>query len=463
MMQATETYALCGAVAGFSLAVLHGLVWQVQRVRWSLLFVLSFSVMGVLYAFDAQLQPLGNRPNPLAALMGTTVVAVATLGMVDYTGLSGRTAAAVRVLSIGGALFLCALVLTSTVNRIVGFTVLSTYLVVQAAMAFAAMWRERRRGYGLVFLALSTFPVALLGVWMGLFDVAVLRYIAIVPMSMMGVTVLTTGLLRAQQEAHQELVRRQHAEAALQSMNDVLEQRVVERTRELHEVIAALESFNRTVSHDLRGPLGGIAGVSRMASEAVARGDADGAQRLLASITRQAESSVDLVGSLLALAKVGETDLSPRTLVLDDFVRETIDELRMSDPALAGVAVTIGPLPQVEADPGLLRQVFVNLVGNAAKFAGGRAEPRIELGAFAEDGGHVLFVRDNGVGFASESAPKLFEPFHRLHATQFRGHGVGLSIVKRIVERHGGRIWATAVPDGGATFYFSLGAGRPAP
>lgn len=459
-----ETYALCGAIAGLSLALLHALVWRVQRLRWSVMFSVSFALMGLLYAFDAQLQPAANMPNRWAALLATAVVCLATLGMVDYTALRDRAAAAVRGLALAGGAMLVVLTMTSQVNRLVGFTILSTYLVAQATMAFAAMWRDPRQGYGLVFAALLSFPVALVAVRMGFFDVSVLRYVAIVPMSMMGVTVLTTGLLRAQQEAREELVRRQCAEEALQRLNDALEQRVADRTHELREMVGALESFNRTVSHDLRGPLGGIAGVSRMASEAVARGDTATAQRLLGSITRQAESSVDLVGSLLALAKVGESDMTPRRLVLDDFVRDTIDALQASEPSMAGVRIAVGPLPEVEADPGLLRQVFVNLVGNAAKFAGGVADPRIELGAFPEAGGHVLFVRDNGVGFASEAATGLFEPFQRLHAGQFQGHGVGLSIVKRIVERHGGRIWATAAPNAGATFYFSLGpAGRAAP
>ena len=126
--------------------------------------------------------------------------------------------------------------------------------------------------------------------------------------------------------------------------------------------------------------------------------------------------------------------------------------------------VQVGSLPTVEADPGLLRQVYVNLIGNALKFSREAAEPRVEVGAFAQAGGHVMFVRDNGVGFDSDKAEHLFEPFQRLHRGNFTGHGVGLSIVKRIVERHGGRVWAQSRPQHGATFYFWLGPpGAPPP
>jgi signal transduction histidine kinase len=234
---------------------------------------------------------------------------------------------------------------------------------------------------------------------------------------------------------------------------------VAQRTAELHEVIAGLESFNRSVSHDLRGPLGGIAGVSRLAREALGRGDTDGAARYLEAIAAQAEASSQLVGSLLALARVSEVDLAPQPLDLDRFVRETLEQIRLAEPAGARLPVTLNPLPRVHADPQLLRQVYLNLVGNALKFSREAASPQVELGACEQDGEQVLYVRDNGVGFDAERADGLFEPFRRLHGAQrFQGSGVGLSIVKRIVERHGGRVWAQSRPDAGATFFFSLGA-----
>ena len=120
-------------------------------------------------------------------------------------------------------------------------------------------------------------------------------------------------------------------------------------------------------------------------------------------------------------------------------------------------------LPAVTADPGLLRQVFVNLLGNALKFTRDAVAPQVEVGATSQHGQTVLYVRDNGVGFARESATRLFEPFQRLHGTHFQGSGVGLSIVKRIIERHGGRLWAESTPGEGSTFFFTLGPDPASP
>jgi signal transduction histidine kinase len=130
--------------------------------------------------------------------------------------------------------------------------------------------------------------------------------------------------------------------------------------------------------------------------------------------------------------------------------------MRLADPRGTPLPVTVSALPTVEADPGLLRQVYVNLLGNALKFSREASPPLIEVGAYAEGDQQVLFVRDNGVGFDPAQTERMFRPFTRLHDQRYQGHGVGLSIVKRIVERHGGRLWAQARPNAGATFYFSL-------
>jgi len=309
-----------------------------------------------------------------------------------------------------------------------------------------------------VGLLLVSFPATVAAAAMGWIELSLLRYVAAVPALALGMGVLTTSLLRAQRRATDELRRRKAADEALQILNESLERRVAQRTAELQQVIAGLESFNRSVSHDLRGPLGGIAGVSRLAREALGRGDTAQTARYLDAIETQAESSSQLVGALLALARVSDVDLAPQPLDLDVFVRETLEHIRLAQPAHTRLPVTLHPLPRVHADPELLRQVYVNLVSNALKFSREAASPQVELGACEQDGEQVLYVRDNGVGFDAERAHDLFEPFRRLHGgKRFQGSGVGLSIVKRIVERHGGRIWAQSQPDAGATFFFSLG------
>jgi len=135
-----------------------------------------------------------------------------------------------------------------------------------------------------------------------------------------------------------------------------------------------------------------------------------------------------------------------------------VAQMSLADPMWAVPEVTLQtPLPVVRGDAGLLRQVYVNLIDNARKFTRHRETPRIEVGALSQHGERVFYVRDNGVGFDADGASRLFEPFRRLHGGRFTGHGVGLSIVKRIVERHGGRIWADARLGEGATFMFTLG------
>lgn len=246
-----------------------------------------------------------------------------------------------------------------------------------------------------------------------------------------------------------------HSAEQLQIANETLEQRVESRTAQLREIIGGLESFNRTVSHDLRGPLGGIAGASRKAAEYLGSGQAERAAQMLELIAKSAERTEHLVNALLALARVSETDLHRQRVDTQALVRDVVDQL----PQPAGrppVPVVIGELPEVDADPTLLRQVFVNLIGNALKFASAGSSPQVEVGATLEQGRTVFFVCDNGVGFSSAQAERLFQPFQRLHGARYEGFGLGLSIVKRIVERHQGRIWAEGRPGQGASFHFSV-------
>jgi signal transduction histidine kinase len=456
-VQAVEAFAIAGAWALGSLALLHAIVWRVQRQRWSLQFAIGYGLAALIYSQDALLQTATRYPNRIAAALAVVSVVLITLGMIGYVALPPRVAARLRIAAVAAGTVTFALILLQLLPRIAAFAVYGAFMLGQALLALVAQRREPRHGHGLVFAALLLYPLVVLAAWLGRIEVQWLRYLVMLPMAVSGATVLTTGLLRAQQQAREELRRREQAEAALQSLNDTLEQRVAQRTSELHEMVACLEAFNRSVSHDLRGPLGGIAGVSRLAAEALERGDDATVRRLLAVITGQAESSARLVGDLLALARVGDADLAPQPLDLQALVRDTLEQMRLADPQGAPLPVQVGALPTVEADPGLLRQVYVNLLGNAVKFSRESVPPRIEVGAMVEGGTPVLFVRDNGVGFDAALAQRLFEPFQRLHGSRYAGHGVGLSIVKRIVERHGGRLWAQAEPGVGATFYFSLG------
>lgn len=275
---------------------------------------------------------------------------------------------------------------------------------------------------------------------------------------------LYLAMKRSAEQLQLEIVERERGAAQLREINETLEQRVDRRTADLREVIEGLESFNRTVSHDLRGPLGGIAGVAKLARDHVASGDAAKAEQLLQMIVSRAATAEKLVGALLSMARAVDATLRTQRVDPNVLVQEVIESLQ--PPDTAALPVTLLPMPPIEADPILLRQVFVNLISNALKFSADAGQPvRVEVGAVANDdgGAPVFYVRDNGVGFGQIDATRLFKPFQRLHGAHFDGFGVGLSIVKRIIARHGGDIWAEESAGGGATFLFSLGQRRTTP
>jgi signal transduction histidine kinase len=228
----------------------------------------------------------------------------------------------------------------------------------------------------------------------------------------------------------------------------------------LQELVSNLEAFNRSVSHDLRGPLGGIAGLARLASDAMSGGDTAMVQRSLDAISAQADTSAKLVGTLLQLAHVGDATLARRAVDLDALAHDVIAQLRLGTETSAQAPQAqwiVGALPEVQADADLLRPVLVNLFTNALKFSRNAAQPTVHVDASVDAAGEAtVHVRDNGVGFDPAAAGRLFEPFMRLHGRHFEGHGIGLTIVRRAIERHGGRVWAESEPDQGAAFHFTL-------
>jgi signal transduction histidine kinase len=223
----------------------------------------------------------------------------------------------------------------------------------------------------------------------------------------------------------------------------------------LAERVGRLASFNRHVVHDLRAPLVSVAGVTQLARQALARGDALVAGEMLALVSSRTESALKLLGDLMALA---ETDgpLLQSHVDLGALAEGAIEQARWQVPAGAGVRVVLQPLPQVRGVAALLRQVYVNLVANALKFSAGVNAAVVEVGVDDAADGRVLYVRDNGVGFDAAGAGRLFEPFARLHGSAYAGHGLGLSLVKQVVERHGGRVWAEPRVPAGAAFRFTL-------
>jgi len=218
-----------------------------------------------------------------------------------------------------------------------------------------------------------------------------------------------------------------------------------------------LESFSYSVSHDLRAPLRHIDGYIQLLLEDSASTLSPDARRHLKVITDASRQMDDLIDDLLEFSRMNRAEMGQSGVDLDALVREAIDSLKMATEG-RHIAWQVAPLPRVVGDAAMLRQVLANLLGNAVKYTRPREAAQIEIGCAGEDNGQlVLFVRDNGVGFDMRYADKLFGVFQRLHrADEFEGTGIGLASVRRIIERHGGRVWAESQLGEGATFYFSL-------
>ena len=251
-----------------------------------------------------------------------------------------------------------------------------------------------------------------------------------------------------------EQIRRQ--DNRLREFNQNLEYRVRERTEQLESVNKELESFSYSVSHDLRAPLRVIIGFTSILEDEYSSKLDDEARRITTVIKNNTIKMGQLIDDLLAFSRMGRQDVTKNRINMMKTVIEVIENLALQSDNTK-IEWVIRPLPEANANAGMIRQVWMNLISNAVKYSGKREAPHIEIGSFEKEAQTVFFVKDNGVGFNPQYADKLFKVFQRLHGPdEFEGTGIGLALVEKIVSRQGGSVWAESETGKGACFYFSL-------
>jgi signal transduction histidine kinase len=263
---------------------------------------------------------------------------------------------------------------------------------------------------------------------------------------------------RLVEDLHTQIRARNSAEEELQRLNDDLEIRVESRTAELQELNRELEAFTYSVSHDLRAPLRHMDGFSRILQQEFGPQLPDEAKHYLDRVRAASTHMSALVEDLLHLSRVGRQAPQRQFISLRTLAEEAREDI-LPEAQGREIQWKLDSLPEVEADPVLLRQVFANLFSNAVKFTRNQPLAVIEVSAREEKGKVVIFVKDNGAGFDPKYADKLFGVFQRLHRQdEFEGTGIGLATVQRIIHKHDGRVWAESQPGQGAIFFFTLPA-----
>lgn len=429
-MKARPTWGLGWLAASFGLASVLNIGAAVtftvaptasHHPAWLLAnLIVGVACMGALVA-GVRLYVGETRPGPWMAVVATTLLYALLIAV--------KRAYPQWNLSIGGAAIAASLYI---------------YLAIRCVQAAQ---REPGVGHGIASVMMALYAPLVLGAYLTGMDELELRYWGSVPYSLGGLGLMSACMGRFQAE--------------LRDLNESLELRVQSRTQELQELAQGLESFNRMVSHDLKGPLGGLHGISGLAIQAIDRGDTETARRFIQAIHTESKSLTALINDLLSLARASQAEIEKRPLGVQAVIDDALKVIEISHGSGYTHPVRCSAADStVHADPSLLRQVMVNLIGNALKYSSRAERPEVRVSAETHEDGTELIVSDNGVGFDPSRKEDLFKPFARLHTqSEFDGVGVGLTIVQRIVAGHGGRVWADSEPGQGARFHVWLPAG----
>ena len=453
-MYNTEILAISGACAVGMLSALYFLVWRAMRFKWAAYCCAYFLLNFVFVLFDAYLQPIQGRPNPIATLIAQLANLLMVLGMNEFTGLPRRLARWFSGVAWVTAVGTTSLVALQLVPRIFAFSALAVMSTVLALQAWFALRQAADAGMRLVFLSLCVYPTALVGTLLGLVPLQMLRYVGTIPMTLIGMAILTTGLMRAQR-------RSDAAERELRSLNATLERRVEQRTADLQDAVKRLDHTNGELTalnasrtrlmaaacHDLRQPTHALGLLAEVACEVVPAT----ARQPIEGIRQCSQALCNMLDMLLDMTQL-EADryrLARRTFALD----ELLQELRVQFQPLArhkGLSLEIATCGwAVHSDRHLLQRIVMNLVSNGIKYtvSGGVRVDVDQVGQELE-----IRVVDSGPGIPPDKIDAVFTDYVRLdESARTDGLGIGLPIVKRAAALLGHELVLDSVVGQGTT------------